>query len=581
MADSQLIHQHIPLGAFLLSSNVVFAARDGLCPPLGPVLPAPVNPSGHDSVQAAIKIATDRFQNATAAFNTTGVSVAVKSIHEMSPMLELHYTPPVLDNTSTANVGSETIYRIGSISKIFAVLSVLTQGTMKLDDPITKYVPELLQLRREAVPVANDITAVNWDQVTVGSLASHMSGIGADLVNDLGSFPADFTQLGLPELTNSSKTGCAGLFGLPPCTRTEFFRDFGKRHPVYAPWTNPVYSNVASAILAFALESVTKMSYDAYVQKTIFGPLDMTNTTIFTGPKDRSWGFIPKGDIWFGSSLGYEDIAGGLYSNTKDMLSFGTGILQNRIIDPLATRKWMKPVTSTSSPGLMLGGPWEILRSDTVTKDGRLIEYYTKSGNLGSYNNLICLIPDYDLVITILSGGGESSADMVDFTLTDIVTTLLPAIEDASKTQAGSNFGGKYSDATTNSSLTLSLDDGPGFAVSNWTVRGVDIVANYGSFGALSSSPTDLPVRVRLYPTNLSSGSETAWRTYFDLGTPEQLAEGDEGRFWPKGTCHTWASMDRLVYGFKSIDEFLFAASNGEADNLSLPAFGVQLRREA
>ncbi|KAI0185599.1 beta-lactamase/transpeptidase-like protein [Xylaria flabelliformis] len=571
----------VPLGAFLLFSNTVFAARDGLCPPFGPVLPAPVNPSSHDSVQAAIKTATDRFHNVTAAFNTTGVSVAVQSIHETSPMLELHYTPPVSDNTSTTNVGPETIYRIGSISKIFAVLSVLTQGTIKLDDQITKYVPELLQLRSEAVPVANDITAVNWDQVTVGSLASHISGIGADLVNDLGTFPADFTQLGLPKLTNSSKTGCAGVFGLPACTRSEFFRDFGKRHPVYAPFTNPVYSNVASAILAYAVESATNTSYNAYVQKTIFGPLGLTNTTIFTGPKDRSWGFIPQGDIWFGNSLGYEDIGGGMYSNTKDMLSFGTGILQNRIHDALATRKWMKPVTSTSSPGLMLGGPWEILRSDTVTKDGRLIEYYTKSGNLGSYNNILCLIPDYGLVITILSGGEESSADMVDFTLTDIVTALLPAIEDASKTQADTDFGGKYSDAATNSSLTLSIDDGPGFSVSNWTVRGVDVIANYASFGALSSSPTDLPVRVRLYPTNLSAGCEMAWRAYFDLGTPEQLAEGDRMRFWPKGTCHTWASMDRLVYGFKSIDEFLFTASEGKADNLSLPAFGVQLQREA
>ncbi|KAF2963609.1 hypothetical protein GQX73_g9976 [Xylaria multiplex] len=573
-------HHLAPLGASLLFGNVALAARDGLCPPLGPVMPAPRNPSKYDSVKSAIQVVTDRFQNLTAPFNTTGISVAVQSIHEMRPMLEFHHTPSVRDNTSTTTIDSGTIYRIGSISKIFAVLSILTQGQMKLEDPITKYVPELLQLKREAVPVANDITAVNWDQVTIDSLATHMSGIGADLINDLSSFPADFTQVGLPQLTNSSKTGCAGVFGLPVCARAEFFRDFGKRHPVYAPWTNPVYSNVASSILGFAVESATNMSYDAYVQRAIFGPLGMTNTTIFEAPKQRSWGFIPKDDIWFGSSLGYEDIGGGLYSNTKDMLSFGVGILQNRILEPVTTRKWMKPETSTSSPGLMLGGPWEILRSDTVTKDGRLIEYYTKSGNVGSYNNVICLIPDYDLVITILSGGGEASADTVDIALTNVVTALLPAIEDASKTQGESNFGGTYSSSTTNSSITLSLDDGPGFSVSNWTVRGVDIIKNYGAFGALSSGPTDLPVRVRLYPTNLASGRETAWRAYFDVGTAEQLAEGDAARFWPKGTCHTWASMDRLVYGFKSIDEFIFSTRKGKADSLNLPAFDVRLQRE-
>ncbi|KAI1169649.1 beta-lactamase/transpeptidase-like protein [Nemania sp. FL0916] len=574
-------HRQAALGAILLLANVALAARDGLCPPLGPVLPAPITPSAHGSVQVAIKTITGRFQNLTSTFNTTGISVAVKSIHETSPMLELHHTPPVRDNTSTKVVDSETIYRIGSVSKIFAVLSVLTQGHMKLDDPIVKYVPELLALKSEAEPAANDITAVNWDDVTVGSLTSHMSGIGADLIYDLASFPVDFTQIGLPHLTNTSKTGCAGLFGLPVCTRAEFFRDFGKRHPVYAPWTNPVYSNVASSILGFAVEAATNMSYDAYVQKAIFGPLGMTNTTIFNAPKERAWGLIPEGDIWFGSSLGYEDVAGGFYSNTKDMLSFGVGILQHRILDPLTTRKWMKPIASTSSPGLMLGGPWEILRSDTVTKDGRLIEYYTKSGNLGSYNNLICLIPDYDLVITILSGGGESSADVVDFTLTDVVTALLPAVEDASKTQAQTDFGGVYSDASTNSSLTLSLDDGPGFEVQEWIVHGVDILKNYGAFDALSGgAATSVPVRVRLYPTDLTSGCEAAWRAVFDVGTPEQLAESDRARFWPKGSCHTWAAMDRLVYGFKAIDEFVFTVEKGKAKGLSLPAFGVALQRE-
>ncbi|KAI1108301.1 beta-lactamase/transpeptidase-like protein [Nemania sp. NC0429] len=576
-----------PIASLLVFASVAFAARDGLCPPLGPVLPAPITPSSHPSVHAAIQSITDRFQNLTAAFNTTGISLAIQSIHETDPMLQFHYTPPVFDKTGTSAINSETIYRIGSISKMFAVLSVLTQGKMKMEDPITKYVPELLQLKRHAVPVANDITAVNWDQVTVGSLASHMSGIGTDLAYDLASFPVDLTQVGLPKLTNSSKTGCAGLFGLPSCTRAEFFRDFGKRNPVSAPWTNPVYSNVASSILSFAIESATKTDYATYVQKAIFKPLGMADTTIFHAPKDRSRGFIPENDIWFGSSLGYEDVAGGFYSNTKDMLAFGVGILNNRILDPVATRQWMKPVTSTSSPGLMLGGPWEILRSDSVTRDERLIEYYTKSGNLGPYNNVLCLIPDYGLVITILSGGDDSSSDMVDFALTDVVRAVLPAVEDAGKTQAEAGFAGTYADARTNSSLTLSLDDGPGFAVAAWTVRGVDIIANYGAFVALGSAPAEIPVRVRLYPTNLGAGCEVAWRASFDVGTPEQLALGDAGRFWPKGSCHTWANMDRLVYGFKSIDEFIFTVgqekgnkAGTKAKSVSLPAFDVVLKRE-
>ncbi|KAI1499928.1 beta-lactamase/transpeptidase-like protein [Biscogniauxia marginata] len=570
------------LPAFLVG-DVVLGALNGHCPPLGPVLPAPASPSTHGAVQSAVAAIINAFQETTAALNSTGISVAVKSIHETSPLLDLHYTPPNLNATGTTKVDAQSIYRIGSISKIFPILALLTQKSVRLDDPITKYVPELLQLKGEETDGVNDITTVHWDQVTLGALASHMSGIGTDLVSDLATYPADWTRLGLPELGNESRTGCAGVLGLPPCDRAQFFRDFGKRHPVFAPFSpNAVYSNVASVILGYAVEAIANTTYDKFIHQSILAPLGMSNTSIFNPPENNAWGFIPAGDTWWGDSLGYEDIAGGFYSNTVDLLSFGSGILEHRLIDPVKTRKWMKPVTSTSSTGLLLGGPWEILRSDNVTKDRRLVEFYTKSGNINVYNNVLCLIPDYDLVITILTGGAESSSNLVESILTQVVQALLPTIEDAGKAEAETNFGGNYTDAATNSSITLSTDDAPGFAVSNWVIRGVDIIENYSSFATLSSAPPDLSVSLRLYPTNLAAGTQAAWRAVFDIDTPEQLAEKEASTFWPGSSCHTWANMDRLVYGFRSMDEFIFdVGEGGQVESLGLRAFQVNLDRES
>jgi len=170
-------HRGNPLALSLLFSNVALAALHGLCPPLGPVVPAPINPSLHGSVKAAIASASDKFQNLTAGLDSTAISIAVKSIHESHPLLELHHTPPVLDPSGVNSVDSDTIYRIGSISKLFAVLAVLTEDKIKWEDSITKYVPELLKLNPKG---ANAITAVDWKHVTVGALASHMGGIGAD-----------------------------------------------------------------------------------------------------------------------------------------------------------------------------------------------------------------------------------------------------------------------------------------------------------------------------------------------------------------------------------------------------------------
>ncbi|KAI1134238.1 beta-lactamase/transpeptidase-like protein [Hypoxylon sp. FL0543] len=565
----------------LAAGNVALAALGGHCPPLGPVLPAPTNPASQDSVRSAIQDIADIFQNITNGLDATGISIAVKSIHEADPLLELHHTPGTLNPNGTNHIDSQTIYRLGSISKIFAVFSLLQQANVKLDDPVTQYVPELLELKGETDEV-DDITTVRWNEVTLGALASHMSGIAADLVADIASVPTDWTELGLPKLAETSETGCAGVLGLAPCNRTEFFRDFGKRYPVYSPFTNPVYSNAASSILGFALEAITNMTFEKYVKQSIFDPLSMTNTTIFNGPQKDAWGFIPVNETYWGSSLGYEDIAGGFYSNTVDLLSFGTGILKNTVLDSAKTRKWMKPVTSTSSSGLLLGGPWEILRSENVTKDQRLIEFYTKSGNLGSYNNMLCLIPDYDLVITILSGGPQSSSNLVNLALSKVVQKLLPSIEDAGKAEAKQKFGGTYVDVSTNSTITLSLDDAPGFAVSNWTVRDVDVIKNYGNFAVLSSNPKGQVVTVRLYPTNLSSGCHTAWRAVFDIGSPEELAEQEANLFWPDSSCNTWATMDRVTYGFRSMDEFIFSLdAGGSANSMNLGAFQVELKKNA
>ena len=71
-----------------------------------------------------------------------------------------------------------------------------------------------------------------------------------------------------------------------------------------------------------------------------------------------------------------------MFSNTVDMLAFSEAILSNKLLSPIETRKWMKPISHTSSLGYSVGAPWEILRSNTLTKDRRVIDVYTKSGDL-------------------------------------------------------------------------------------------------------------------------------------------------------------------------------------------------------
>jgi hypothetical protein len=166
--------------AYLLSSLLsgAWAAVGGLCPPLGPVLPAPKAPSNSLYVQAAVAVLKEALFNGTAPLNGSSVSVGIQSIHEADPLFEFHYTPPKFGANGVKKVDSDTVYRLASTSKMFAVLAILQIEGMDLNDPITKYLPELQDLGKQARK-QNNLWTVNWDDVTLGALSSHL-GAPAD-----------------------------------------------------------------------------------------------------------------------------------------------------------------------------------------------------------------------------------------------------------------------------------------------------------------------------------------------------------------------------------------------------------------
>lgn len=67
-----------------------------------------------------------------------------------------------------------SIFRVGSITKLFSVYLWLVEvGDVHWKQPITDFVPEL-----KAAGNADDVERVQWEDVTIEALASHMSGIG-------------------------------------------------------------------------------------------------------------------------------------------------------------------------------------------------------------------------------------------------------------------------------------------------------------------------------------------------------------------------------------------------------------------
>lgn len=238
--------------------------------------------------------------------------------------------------------------------------------------------------------------------------------------------------------------------------------------------------------------------------------------------------------------------AGGLYASTKDMVKLGRAVLNNTLLSPAMTRRWMKPATHTGSLTASVGAPWEIFTIPT----SRAVDVYTKSGDLGSYSSMTALSPDHGVGFTILAAGNDTSA--VVQTLTQaVMEVLVPALDAAAKEEAISRFTGTYAQDKTNSSITITTDGGPGLKVENWVSDSVDMIATIQALEGDSTAPS-----VRLYPTGLESSGQVLF-----VAIIQQLESASS-----QVPCTTWYMVDSQVYGNVGVDEFLFEVdSKGDA----------------
>ncbi|CRG82772.1 hypothetical protein PISL3812_00118 [Talaromyces islandicus] len=569
----------------ILSKNTAIAN----CPPLGPVLPPPKNPSSDATVQATLS-QLEALQDEVAGLvgNATALSLSVASAYEDKILANLAYTPLLYNSTGTHNVDGDTVFRIASVSKTFTVLGLLLLGDeIHFSDSITKYVPELNRLKGEQT-VQNPVTTVNWDRITIGALASQLSGVGDSLGNDLANDPVvNLTQYGLPALTPEDHDDCGYLPSSRPCTWNDFFKNFGKRAPSYGPYTTPAYSDVTYDILGIVIERVSGESYGDFVQNRIFTPLNMTRSFV-TKPENDSIGFISSEANFWSTSMGFEQTDGGMYSSANDLAKFGQAILSYKLIDEPTTRAWLKPHTHTSSLGISVGAPWEIGRTNNITVDGRVIDIYTKIGDVPDYNALFLVVPDYGMTLSMLSAGPESSVSTQMALATTVLKAITRGFEAAGKSEANVTYAGTYINAETNSSISLGIDDQSGLLVQSWIMNGQDILETYpmitgassasGETGGLSSSTY---LSIRLYPTGLQSNDSDAWRAVYNTVEPAEIPAEDELFFFLQFACHSWELIDNLVYGYNSLDAFIFGFNNSSniASSITPRAFRQTLTR--
>jgi CubicO group peptidase (beta-lactamase class C family) len=206
--------------------------------------------------------------------------------------------------------GSDTVYRIGSITKMITALmleQLVEAGKVNLSDPVEKYFPQVNSVLGR-FPNAPPITLVQ--------LATHTSGLGRE--------PDDTATYVTGPVAGWEKTLIAAL----PHT-----------HYILEPGTRFSYSNIGYAILGAALSRAAGESYVEYVSKHIFQPLGMTHTVLEWNPQmlaPLSKGYQLMGPTEVDSvtpqrehetGRGYKVPNGAIYTTVGDLARFASFLL--------------------------------------------------------------------------------------------------------------------------------------------------------------------------------------------------------------------------------------------------------------
>lgn len=366
-----------------------------------------------------------------------------------------------------------------------------------------------------------------------------------------------------PPLTANETSGCS--YGSSGCTREVFIKNLLDRRPAYLPNTTPAYSNAAFATLGLVLEAAANSTFEDILRDLLLTPLQLSGTSI-SQPEDLNNAVIPGDATLSGWDIDISDTPGaamgGLFSAPNDLSAIGRAILSSALLPSSTTRAWLKPTAFTSSPVVAVGHAWEIYRAIIDAKNNRVVDLYTKSGNLPGYGANLLLVPDFDVGIVIMMAGARGTIATPIASV--IIDELLPALDEEARMEADAAFAGTYTASNgLNSTIRLTTAQGvPGLSIEDWVSNGTDI-RHSALFESVES--------YQMFPTNIVSedGKQISWRSTF-------VSLPDTGS--PLDSCQSWVGIDRPNYGVYGLDEFVFhVGEDGEAWGLEPKAMKIVL----
>lgn len=298
-------------------------------------------------------------------------------------------------------------YAIGSISKQFtaaAVLLLAQEGKLTLDDPVSKYLPELTRAK----------------EVTIRMLLSHTSGYQ-------DYWPEDYVMTSMMVPTNAQ----------------HILDVWAKRSLDFDPGTKWQYSNTNFVIAGRIVEQVSGTPLIDLLKKRIFLPLGMDNVydtdasklpaTDPTGYERHALGPQRPSPQ---EGTGWMFAAGELAMPAHDLALWDISVINRSLLDSASYAQMFKPVLlkSGASSGYGLG-------VFLGKRDGHA--YIEHSGEVSGFVSENLVFPDDRAAIIVLTNEmATNAASLIAERITPVVLNLPATAPTEEEAQALSIFNG-------------------------------------------------------------------------------------------------------------------------------------------
>ena len=290
--------------------------------------------------------------------------------------------------SDTSVLSEQTIYGIGSASKMFATTAILLlvdQGKVDLDEPVVTYIPEF--------KMADE----RYKQITVRMLLNHSSGL-------MGTVYANSTTYESPNTLYHD-------FVLSQLSTQRLKAD---------PGQIAVYCNDGFTLADLVVERVSGVSLSEFVRQRIAEPLGMANTKT---PQDildmsRLAMTFRQGEMTpleMTNAIG----AGGIYSTAEDLCKLGQVYMDNpgseaaaNLLSEEMRKASMQPeylngIWPEMSEGWFgYGLGWDSVAANYFSRYG--IRALSKGGDTELYHSGMIVLPEHNMAFAVVMSGGSS-----------------------------------------------------------------------------------------------------------------------------------------------------------------------------